>query len=349
MAVSLEFVTEFVYEHCENVRTSKNGNHFLARCPICGDSKKSKSKRRFNLDYNNGSPIYKCFNCGDSGSFLTLYSKLKGIKLSDAIKELRSFDADYLIQKLSKHKEDKTLVEETSSYEYHDYILSDCVLPNEHIDSYIKEQYQRKLKSFIKERNITTNKVFMAYKGKYQGRYIIPIYDATDHIIYFQARASMDSMEPKYTNPTLSKGSIIYNKHKFDKNKYIVVCEGLLDAMSVGNQGTSCLGKEISEAFLNEIKNLTDIGVIIALDNDKSGLESLLKIINDRNIYNNVKFFLFPYKYKKYKDLNMFSVLENINNDKVYDFVVSNSYTKSSTYTKIKTVKWLKNTLEEEK
>jgi DNA primase len=346
MTITLESVTEFVYEYCENVKTSKGGSHFLARCPICGDSKKSKSKRRFNLDYNNGNPIYNCFNCGDSGSFITLYSKLKGVSISEAIKELRSFNPDHLIQKLSNHKKDDVLEEGETHYEYHDYILSDCVSPTEKVDGYLKAQYQRKLNSFIKERNIISNKVFMAYKGYYQGRYIIPVYDSENHIIYFQARASLDSMEPKYINPTLSKGKIILNKHKFHKDDYIVVCEGLLDGMSVGNQGTSCLGKEINDDFIKELQELTNKGIIICFDNDKDGLLSLLKMITNKIIsFNNVLFFLFPYKYKMYKDLNQFSVCERINNNDVYRFVVVNSYSASNAYAKIKTTKWRKNIL----
>jgi len=48
--LDLQIVSDFVYENFERVSSSKNGTHFLARCLLCGDSKKSKSKRRFNLD-----------------------------------------------------------------------------------------------------------------------------------------------------------------------------------------------------------------------------------------------------------------------------------------------------------
>lgn len=339
--LTLEFVTQFVYEHCENVKVSKNGTHFLARCPICHDSKKSKSKRRFNLDFNEGNPIYHCWNCGSSGSFLSIYSKLKGISISEALKELRGFNPDYLIQKLSKRKRDKVLKE--IEYENFNYILSDCITYNEKVDSYIKSLYQRKLNSFIKERCIPPNKVFMAYKGEYQGMYIIPIYDSDNNIIYFQARSSDASIKPKYKNPTLKKGNIIFNKHLFERSKYIIICEGLLDAISIGNQGTSCLGKEISSKFLKELQQLTDMGIIIALDNDKSGLESMISILKNVDIPFNIKFFLFPYKHKKYKDINELIVNENINN--IYEYVVNNSYNKTTTYTKIKTVKWIKEKL----
>jgi len=334
--ITLEVVSEFVYEHFSGVKTSKNGTHFLAKCSLCGDSKKSKSKRRFNLEYNNGNPIYHCFNCGRSGSFLTLYSTLKGISIPQSLKELQKYDPDYLIQKLSKRKEEKVVKE--IEYEYHDYILSDCVSLNQKVNGYVELQLQKALRRFVNNRGITSTKVFMAYKGEYQGRFIIPIYDKDNHIVYFQARASNDKMMPKYKNPTIAKGSIIYNKHKFNKSKYIIVCEGLLDAISVGNQGTSCLGSEISKEFLDELYPLTDKGIIICMDNDETGYNSLLKIINLNNISQFIRFFLFPYKYKECDDINKYAT--SIKDCNIYEFIVSNSHSKTVTYARIKTESW---------
>jgi hypothetical protein len=338
--VSIEFVTEFVYEHCENVKTSKGGTHFLARCPICGDSNKSKSKRRFNLDFNSGQPIFNCFNCGSSGSFVTLYATLKCISIPEALKALREYNSENLIKRLTKHKKISPIKE--AEYDYHDYILNDCISATEKVDGYLKAMYQKQLRRFIADRGVSAT-VFVAYKGDYQSRFIIPIYDESNHIVYFQARAMNDSVEPKYKNPTMSKGNVIYNKHKFNRNKSIIICEGLLDAMSIGNQGTSCLGKEINEVFVSEIRSLTDKDIIIALDNDRPGYESMVNIINSNNITKNVRFFLFPYKYIVYKDLNEFFVKENINN--LYDFVIHNSYSSVSTYTKIKTEVYRKYTV----
>jgi DNA primase len=346
MTISIELVTDFVYEHCENVKTSKGGTHFLARCPICGDSKKSKSKRRFNLDYNNGSPIYNCFNCGASGSFISLYSTLKGVSISDAIKELRSFNPDLLKQKLSKPKPNQT--EDSNDYsEDHNYILKDSISPKESVDGYLKSLYQKKLNKYIEERHIDSD-MLIAYRGRYQGRYIIPIYDENNRIVYFQARRLEESMIPKYMNPPIVKTNIIYNRQNINKSDSIIVCEGLLDAKSV-YQGTSCLGKEINNDFLLSLMDLTTKDIIVAFDNDSAGMTSTISLISDKKIPNRVKFFLFPYKYKMYKDLNQFAVSENLNKRQVYDFVQNNSYTKVSTYTKIKTVKWRNILLEKEK
>jgi hypothetical protein len=47
----------------------------------------------------------------------------------------------------------------------------------------------------------------------------------------------------------------------------------------VGEQGTSCLGKEISEELIYELFKLTDTGIIIALDNDTEAYKSLARFM----------------------------------------------------------------------
>lgn len=330
--LSLDIVTEFMYGYFSGIKTSKNGSHFLARCVLCGDSKKSKAKRRFNLDYNNGNPIYHCFNCGRSGSFLQIYSTLKNITISEAKKELYDYNPDRLIQELSNKKRDKIIKE--IEYEYYDYILKDCISITDIVDDYITKQYQKQLLYFYKDRQIpSTIRIYIAFKGDYKGRFIIPIFNEDDHIVYFQARRIRDDIELKYKNPTLEKGSIIYNKHKFDRSMYIIVFEGLIDAMMVGSQGTSCMGSEITENFVSELIGLTDKGIIIAFDNDKTGIKSLYNFMK-KNIHSNrVKYFLFPCEYMNQKDINNIVVKYHIKD--VYDMIIKNSYSKIETVTKL--------------
>ena len=91
--LNLDVVNSFVMEFFSLVTDTKNGTHWHARCPLCGDSKKNIRKKRFHLDYNNGNPIWQCFNCGRSGSFLEIYSELKAISIDDAKNELYGFDS----------------------------------------------------------------------------------------------------------------------------------------------------------------------------------------------------------------------------------------------------------------
>jgi hypothetical protein len=118
------------------------------------------------------------------------------------------------------------------------------------------------------------------------------------------------------------------NKNKFDRDKYIIATEGLLDAYSIGHQGTSYLGGYISDDFIKKLLKLTDVGVILAPDNpsiDKRGKEAISKFMKER-ISNDsrIKFFIYPSN--SYKDINNIVAKDKI--DDVYRFVAENSYSK---------------------
>ena len=323
--LDLEIVTQFMYAHFEQVKVTKHGTHFLARCPLCGDSKKSKLKRRFNLDYHNGVPGYKCFNCDENGNFYNIYSIIKGISYDDAVEQLKNWkwDQDRIRKRLSK-KETK---EEKVEFTHYNWIKEDCSDP--------PERYANALKAFYDSRKIDPkNKLYISYQGRYRNRIIIPIFDADDNIVYFQARRiPKTGIITKYDNPSSPKEIIIMNSHLFDPDKYIIVPEGVIDAWMIGTQGTTCLGKFISEDFLDELFKMTNEGVIIALDNDPEGQKALLNFMKDNKSSRKVKFFFHPSEFSEYDDIN--SIVRGKSVQNVYELITQNSVNFSTAYTKI--------------
>jgi hypothetical protein len=330
--LSLDFVSQFVYENLSQVTTSQNGTHFHARCILCGDSKKSLSKKRFHLDFNDGNPIYHCFNCSESGSFLQLYSELKGLSIFQAKKDLYKFNPDNLIQQLSQRKKSKIVKE--IEHTDHSYIIEDCVSEDRVIDSIVYKDWINILSEFREDRLIPEQyKLFLAYKGNYKGRIIVPIYDENGSMIYFQARKIPNTnVEPKYKNPTIKKGEVIFNKHRFKRDKSIVVTEGLIDAKMIGDQGTSCLGTEITNDFIKRLYSMTDENVVIAFDNDEPGSEALNKFMKDNKYSKKVFYFLTPPEYKDCKDINS-CVVKRSSVEGIYEFVMKNSYSYPAAYT----------------
>jgi DNA primase len=324
--LDLEIVTQFMYAHFEQVKVTKHGTHFLARCPLCGDSKKSKLKRRFNLDYHDGVPGWKCFNCDENGNFYNIYSIIKGISYDDAVEQLKNWkwDKTRIRNRLSK-KETK---EEKVEFTHYNWIIEDCSDP--------PERYANALKAFYDSRKIDPkNKLYISYQGRYRNRIIIPIFDADDNIVYFQARRiPKTGIIPKYDNPASPKEIIIMNSHLFDPDKYIIVPEGVIDAWMIGTQGTTCLGKFISEDFLDELFKMTNKGVIIALDNDPEGQKALLKFMKDNKSADKVKFFLHPFEFSEYDDIN--SIVRNCNVSDVYSFIIENSFNFFATSIRLK-------------
>jgi hypothetical protein len=341
--LDLNFVTQFVYENFDLVKVSANGTHFHARCVLCGDSKKSLSKKRFHLDWSAARCVWQCWNCGRSGNFLQLYARITKISESEAYKILHKFDPTGYKESL-KRKNGKVQHEKLKRPDvFHNYILADT-MPYD-CDSKLSRLTHRILHSFRERRNIPDGyKIYYAYKGRFRNRIIIPVFDADENIIYFQGRRIPGSkLQPKYLNPATEKSLIIHNEANFSHEKYICVTEGLLDAYSIGDQGTACLGKEISEDFLEVLFMKTEVGIIVVYDNDEDGYKAMKKFMfgskykkwKTANKYaKRVRYFLMPKNYMKYKDINKVSSVAKYLN--MYDFIVENSYDFTQTTMKLR-------------
>lgn len=342
--IDLDIVREFVLEHLPMVKITKRGTHFQTRCVLCGDSKKSPTKSRFHLDWNKGNPMWHCFNCERSGSFIPLYAEVTGQskekirsiifdhhtdeykKRASKAKKKLSDKKEYKLQNGTIKKVNSDIPTEPLTV-YHDYLLKYCVSHTDNPTGYITKNLQKELKEFLSNRKLPEHvKVYAAYEGRYRNRFIIPVYEE-NRIVYFQARRINKYIEPKYLNPGAEKERIILNKEKFNRNKHIIVTEGLIDAFMIPNQGTASLGASISKTFIKELDKLTDKSIIIFFDNDEAGRKAFNKFTDGEygNIFkDNVKYFRFPDKYKRHTDLNEIVTNEKI--EDVYEFIVSNSY-----------------------
>lgn len=332
---SIEFVSMFMNEHCENV-TEKNGK-FHCRCPICGDSLKSRRKKRFHLTfYSEDKIIYNCFNCNDSGTFTKLYSFIKGIPEDVAYKELYGFEGvKNRITKVKTNKlkpEDKALI---GTIDYRLMLEKDCICESVNPIGYTDKLAFDFLKKFRKDRNVPKDiKLWFCLDGTYKYRVIIPVTDKNGKIVYFQARAVSPKQEPKYLNPTTPKSIIIPNIEKLNSSKPIVITEGLLDSFSIDN-GTTCLGKFISEEFVKELKKINE-DVIVVFDNDEAGRESRDKFFKENRYAKQVKYFLWNMgKFSKIKDLNQLKVERNLSIDEMDSIIKENSYTYDEFYVRI--------------
>jgi hypothetical protein len=317
-----DFVLNFLLENFENVKI--RGNQITARCALCGDSAKSNRKARFNLKYDNKSTVYHCWNCADSGSFYKLYAIIKKIDVNDAYRECEPGIGESFISILDSFKAKNALICRDKS-EYHTFneITKDCLTEYNFEPGIINESSVEVLKKFRKDRAISSNiPLFFAYKGRFKGRIIIPVFNIAGDIIYFQARRTVDSMQPKYLNPTFPKEVIIPNFDFFELGKPVVVVEGLLDCYSIGKQSTACLGKEIDYEFIKRIRTKTK-DIIIALDNDSDGIKSTNQI-REGKFGREVRYFITPYK--NIKDINELLTSIGPENINMYEFILTNSY-----------------------
>lgn len=326
----ISFVYSFVQESFPNVSISRNGTHFNFRCPFCGDSEKNLHKKRFHLQFRNEESIFfNCFNCPAKGNFYDLYGAVKGISSDEAFKELNKFNADRVKKRVSDTSTyKKTQIDFNTKNIFNEFLEKACI-PDNHIPSgHIEAVLLKILLDFKKERKIN-QQLYICKEGTFQKRIIIPVFNG-DNCVFFQGRRILETMNPKYLNPSVEKENIILNKDVFDREKYIIVTEGILDAYSVGNQGTAALGASISDMFLEELFKYTDKGIIIALDNDSAGLEQVAKIIKDSYFNKRLSYFFLD----KYKDLNAFLVDSDCSD--VYKYILDRMDDYLSAYIKIR-------------
>ena len=174
--MELETVTTFMFAHFEQVKQSQRGTHFLARCPLCGDSKRNQYKKRFNLDYNNGVPGWKCFNCDEHGNFYDIYSRVLGVSYDDAVERLKNpawkrGDKDKT-DKVKDRLDRKKVEEDKTEFTHYNWIKKDCEEP--------PERYKNALDRFYETRKIPREyKVYVCYQGRYKNRIIIPVFRRT--------------------------------------------------------------------------------------------------------------------------------------------------------------------------
>jgi 5S rRNA maturation endonuclease (ribonuclease M5) len=102
----------------------------------------------------------------------------------------------------------------------------------------------------------------------------------------------------------------------------------------IPDQGTACLGSSISTSFLKELFLTKPKDIIIFFDNDESGIEAFRKFTGTgkyKEYFGNeykkeVKYFVFPDKYKRENIEDLNEIVSKYEIDNVYDFVVENSY-----------------------
>lgn len=334
--IDLMVVSQFMYENFERVSVTKGGTHFLCRCPLCGDSKISIFKRRFNLNWNNGEPIFHCFNCDESGSFTNLYARIKGIDTKEAWMEINKYNKDNTIKKIKKDKHKKKK-KEIKIEEKFNWILKDCIGLNYKTDSISGKKYIKILNDFYEERKISKKyKLFIAKDGRYKNRIIIPIFDKNNNIVYFQARRiPRTKRDPKYLNPESPKELIVLHEHLFTPNLPIVITEGIIDAYTLGYQATTCIGKYITDNFIERLLKYSK-DLIVCLDNDIEAYKSLKKFMKENSYARYVKYFLYPSNFEHYKDINNIRQ-DGVNN--IFDIIIKNTVDYSAAVTNLFYVK----------
>lgn len=222
---------------------------------------------------------YRAFKSEKTGHLIEFVMEAEGCDWEDAI-NLLSGEENYLLleKKLleflsgSQEKEDANKPIENKAIELppHTFLISD--LP----DSTPAKRWA--VNYLQEERKIKSNKLMVCLDGNYKNRIVIPYYDRSGKLIYFNSRSLSKKSKLRYLGPDkkefgVGKGDVLWMSSWPLPGSKIYLTEGEFDAMSLNQCGLhsgACGGKTLTKKQLNLLKPYR---IALAFDSDKAGKE----------------------------------------------------------------------------
>lgn len=274
----------------------RNGWYRVPVCPYCG--RENKLGINFSMNRCN------CFRCQAHPSPIQLAMDVEGFtEYQDLLQLLNNGEYEEL-----KFKEEKFEIPESKV----------LYLPEGFKN--IKEgdsQVAKSIRAYVEKRGFDVSEfskrgIGYGTQGKYFGYLIIP-YTYHGTLRYFNARNVL-GIGPRYNNPDktvsgLGKEFIIFNHDALEMYESCYICEGAINALTMGDRAIATMGKAVSRYQLNELIKAPCKRYIILLDSDAWGyaIDLALKLVN----YKMVKVIRLP-EGKDCNDLNRKNVLKLI-------------------------------------
>lgn len=257
----LDFVdiqyAQLLASRLENFKVrSTNPYKFNFRCPLCGDSQKSRSKARGWLLEKDNSLFYYCHNCGASQSFSYF---LKGL-------DQLSYN-DWVAEKFMKTANNVPNTLETTKFEAPNFKKSS---PLKKLKKVSQLPYTHPINRYIKQRGIPSHthyKMYWAPKFKSwinsiipdkfdhvandEGRLVLPFLDENSHCFGVSARGFKDG-GIRYITIMFEERPKLFGLDTVDFSKRYYVVEGAIDSLFIRNS----VAMAGADGNFNGMKNL---------------------------------------------------------------------------------------------
>jgi hypothetical protein len=285
----------------------KKESPFLAaaRCPICLDSAKNKTKTRFSIYTKNGNLNIFCFNCGLSTTFIS-FLKVNYKQLFD----------EFLFEKFKNNApiKKKEFVPTPLKYEVatKEPNVLDLQLVSDLPDDHFAKQYikSRKLPNYpfyyadkFYEYSSQFNDTFSSNKRD-EARIVIPFFDRKGKIFAYQGRDLSGHSNQKYVTVKINeKTPLLFGAERLVLNKPILLVEGPLDSLFLGNAMASVNASLATTAnwFLRGSKISSGL-LTVVLDNEPRNKAVVAEY--EKAIESGLKIVIWPKAVDRYKDIN---------------------------------------------
>ena len=285
------------------INLDKKGKNYFGICPFHEDHNPS-------LSVSEEKQIYTCFVCGATGnvfsfvkdyeniSFLEAVEKIadnNGIKLTNKLNYIKRYNKEYEIYNLAvkfyknnlKSKDGIKAKEYLKSRNIDDNIINDFEIGVSFSDNNLSKLL---LSKKYDEKMLTD--IGLCGKSKelfdiFRNRIMFPIHNSNGEPIGFSGRIYNGEADSKYVNTRetyiFKKGETLFNYHRAvieaKKMKYIVICEGQMDAIRIYSSGVknvvATMGTALTKEHVHLIKKL-NVRVVLNMDSDKAGINAAL-------------------------------------------------------------------------
>lgn len=292
------------------VKLQRKGSSYFGLCPFHNEKSPSFS-------VSPQKQMYYCFGCGAGGNVFTFIMQYENYTFLEALKFLAERagvelpEPDMSSEARAQTDLRNTLLEINklaAKYFYYQLrresgktaraYLRERGISEETMKRFglgYSDKYSNDLYRFLKEKNysdeiLRESGLFQADEkrgmyDKFWNRVIYPIMDVNNRVIGFGGRVMGDA-KPKYLNSpetkVFDKSRNLYgmNVARTSRKKYILLCEGYMDVISMHqagfNNAVASLGTALTSQQASLLKRYTD-EVLLLYDSDEAGIKAALR------------------------------------------------------------------------
>lgn len=304
----------------------KKQNPFSAsfRCPICGDSQKSKTKTRGHLIEYKAKVFFKCHNCSASSSLDNLLKKIneplyREYRLECLKEDSGETETPKFVRQIEKFgktradnfnplKELKRVSQLPHDHPVKKYVEKRGIPPSAHYKLYYAPKFIKWVNTHIPGK--------FNEAAKEEPRLVIPLIDERGYVFAATARSFDPNAKAKYITVKFQESAKkFFGLNEFNLNKQGYIVEGPIDALFLPN----CLAMCGSDADIDSL-GISDKTTIV-YDNEPRNKQIVKKI--ETAILNGYRVCLWPQT--PGKDINEM-VLNGWNPDIIKKTIDENSH-----------------------
>ena len=313
------------------VRLTRRGSTYFGLCPFHNEKTPSFS-------VTPGKQMYYCFGCGAGGNVYNFIMEYENYTFSEALKHLADRAGvelpkiEYSREVREKAEQRAELLEinkQAAQYYYYQLRTEGGKIGYQYLSGRgLSEETMRKfglgysdkfgggLYTFLKSKGYSDERLRESglfnvderhgMYDKFWNRVIFPIMDVNNRVIGFGGRVMGDG-KPKYLNSPetkiFDKSRNLYglNIARTTRKKYLILCEGYMDVISMHQAGftnaVASLGTALTSGHASLLKRYTQ-EVLLLYDSDEAGIRAALRgipILRDAGVNSRVVN-LKPYK-----------------------------------------------------